>query len=129
MDTMNRVLTPDQPHPTDPQRNVVGQFTKGNHASPGRVKRAEESAVLAAINTALPPEKLQQALTDALDMAYEYRSPKLLMAIVESAVSYQVGAPVQRSVSASGKLENILSRLTDMDEDEFSAVERAMRGE
>ena len=124
---MNEVPTPDQPHPADPQRNGAGQFVKGNSASPGRKKRSEEHALLAAIDAALPPEKIQQVLTDALAWAYEYKSPKAILSIVQFVVAYQIGQPVQRSVSASGKLENILDRISSMDENEFEAVERAMR--
>lgn len=117
----------DQPHPTDPQRNVAGQFVKGSSASPGRRKRSEEAAVLAAIDAACPPEELQKLLTDAMTWAREYKSPKAALAIAQFVVGYRIGTPVQRSISASGKLENILDRLNDMDEDEFSRVEEAMR--
>lgn len=95
----------------------------------GRAKRADERAIIAAMDKALPPDKLSEALQDALTWAYEYKSPKLILAIAQFIVSYQIGQPVQRSVSASGKLETILSRLSSMEDGEFEAVERAMRGD
>lgn len=126
---IDQVLTPDAPHPTDPQRNVAGQFVKGSSASPGRRKRSEEAAVLAAIDAACPPEELQKLLTDAMTWAREYKSPKAALAIAQFVVGYRIGTPVQRSISASGKLESLLSRLGEMDEDEFNQVEAAMRGD
>lgn len=117
----------DQPHPTDPQRNAAGQFVKGSSASPGRRKRSEEQAILAAIDAACPPEELQKLLTEAMQWAREYKSPKAVMAIAQFVAGYAVGTPVQRSVSASGKLENILARVGSLDDDEFNQVEAAMR--
>jgi len=93
----------------------------------GRAKRADERAIIAAMDKALPPDKLSQAIQDALDWAYEYKSWKAILAISQFVVAYQIGQPVQRSVSASGKLESILSRLSSMEDSEFEAVERAIR--
>ncbi|TXH18126.1 MAG: hypothetical protein E6R03_02675 [Hyphomicrobiaceae bacterium] len=124
---IDQVLTPDAPHPTDPQRNVAGQFVKGSSASPGRRKRSEEQAILTAIDAACPPEELQKLLGEAITWAREYKSPKAVMAIAQFVVGYRIGTPVQRSISASGKLENLLSRLGEMDEDEFSVLEAEMR--
>lgn len=93
----------------------------------GRARRADERAIIAAMDKALPPDRLSEALQDALTWAYEYKSPKLILAIAQFVVAYQIGQPVQRSVSASGKLESILSRLSAMDDSEFEAVERAIR--
>lgn len=126
---IDQVLTPDAPHPTDPQRNVAGQFVKGSSASPGRRKRSEEAAVLAAIDAACPPEKLKDLLEKAMAWTEEYKSPKAALAIAQFVVGYRIGTPVQRSVSASGKLESLLSRLGEMDDDEFNQVEAAMRRE
>ena len=126
---MNEVPTPDQPHPADPQRNGAGQFVKGNSASPGRKKRSEEQALLAAIDAACPAEDLESLLKEAIGWAREYKSPKMALAIAAFVVGYKVGTPIQRSVSASGKLETILARVGTMSEDEFEQVERAMRGE
>lgn len=126
---IDQVLTPDAPHPTDPQRNAAGQFVKGSSASPGRRKRSEETAVLAAIDAACPPDELEKLLKEAMQWAREYKSPKAVMQIAQFVVGYRIGTPVQRSVSASGKLENLLARIGEMDEDEFNQVEAAMRRE
>lgn len=117
-----------QPHPDDPNRNAAGQFTKGNAASPGRRRRSEEQAMLAVLNEVLPPEKVKAHLEKCIEWAYHYQSPKLLMQVLAFHYSYTIGQPVQRSISASGKLENILDRLSSMSEEEFTEVEQAMRG-
>ena len=128
IDVETEVLTTDQTHPTSPHHRANGKFAPGNVLG-GRGKRSDERAILAALDAALPPEKIQQVLTDALAWAYEYKSPKVILSIVQFVVAYQIGQPIQRSVSASGKLETILNRLSTMDENEFEAVERAIRGE
>lgn len=130
MQDITKVLTPDlvdTPHPESPHHRANGQFAKGNTASPGRRKRSEEHAVLAAIDAACPPEELQKLLTEAMQWAREYKSPKAVMQIAQFVVGYRIGTPVQRSISASGKLENLLNRISEMDEDEFNTLEAEMR--
>lgn len=123
-----KMVSVHPPKPNGKERDEKGLFLPGNRANPlGRPKRADERAIIAAMDKALPPDKLSQAIQDALDWAYEYKSWKAILAISQFVVAYQIGQPVQRSVSASGKLENILSRLSAMDESEFEAVERAIR--
>lgn len=120
--------TPNRQSPGGITHLPNGKFAPANAANPlGRPKRADERAIIAAMDKALPPDKLSQAIQDALDWAYEYKSWKAILAISQFVVAYQIGQPVQRSVSASGKLESILSRLSSMDENEFDAVERAIR--
>lgn len=131
MSTINEVLTPDRPHPTSPAHRANGKFAPGNAAGVGfgRKRRAEEAAIIAAMDAALPAEELQQLLTDAIGWAREYKSPKLALSIAQFVVSYQIGSPIQRSMSASTKLETILAKVGSMDEEEFAQVEQAMRGE
>lgn len=126
IDVETEVLTPDQAHPTSPHHTANGKFAPGNVLG-GRAKRSDEKAIIAAMDAALPPEKIQQVLTDALAWAYEYKSPKVILSIVQFVVAYKIGQPVQRSVSASGKLETILNRLSTMDEEDFQQVEAAIR--
>lgn len=131
MSTIDQVLTPDALHPESSDHTANGKFAPGNRAGVGfgRKKRAEEQAVLSAINEALPPDRLQQALSDALDWAYEYKSPKMVLALASFVVSYQIGSPIQRSMSASTRLEAILARVGTMSDEEFNAVEAEMRND
>jgi hypothetical protein len=126
IDIQTKVHTPDAPHPTSPHHTANGKFAPGNHLG-GRKKRSEEQALLTAIDAACPPEELQRLLTDAITWAYEYKSPRMVLAIAAFVVGYRIGTPVRRSVSASGKLENILDRVSNMDEDEFAQVEAELR--
>lgn len=128
MSTINEVLTPDQPHPTSPHHTANGKFAPGN-ALGGRKKRSEEAALLAALDAALPADKLAEHMKLCVEWAKEFRSGKMLLSLWQFKFNYIVGQPVQRSISASGKLENILDRMRDMDEDEFAEVEQAMRDE
>lgn len=93
----------------------------------GRPKRADERAIISAMDRALPPTELEELLKEAIGWAREYKSPKLVLSIAQFVVSYQIGAPVQRSITASGKLESLIERLGSMDEDEFERIEQAMR--
>ena len=130
MQDITKVLTPDlidTPHPESPHHRANGQFAKGNTASPGRRKRSEEAAVLAAIDAACPPEKLKELLEKAITWTEKHESPKGALAIAQFVVGYRIGTPVQRSISASGKLENLLNRISDMDEEEFNTLEAEMR--
>lgn len=111
-------------------RNGRGQFVKG-HTVPSpmrqRKPRQNEQALIAALHEALPAERVGQLLEQALAWAQEYKSPKLVLAILQFHYSYTLGMPVQRSVTASTKLETILDRLGEMDDSEFASVEQAMR--
>lgn len=122
-----QVLTPDQaPHPTSPAHLATGKFAPGNQLG-GRKKRSEEAALLAAIDAACPPEELQKLLTEAITWAREYKSPKMALAIASFVVGYKIGTPIQRSMSATTKLETLLSRIAGMDEEEFAVLENEVR--
>lgn len=97
--------------------------------APRRKPRANEQALIAALNEALPAEKVKDHLDQCVTWAYEYRSPKLLMQVLQFHYSYTLGMPVQRSITASTKLETLLTRLGEMDDNEFDQVEQAMKGE
>ena len=77
----------------------------------------------------LPPARVGELLEQALTWAQEYKSPKLVLAILQFHYSYTLGMPVQRSVTASTKLETLLNRIGEMDEAEFAQVEQQMRSE
>ena len=115
---------------SDPSRDNSGRFLPGHSVpGPGRPKRSEEAALLAVLDESLPPDKFKEHMNLCIAWAIEYKSPKLLMQLWQFRFAYTIGQPVQRSVSASGKLENILDRISSMNESEFEQVERAMRGE
>lgn len=107
----NEIDIVDHPHPISPNHTAAGKFAPGNRANvAGRPTRERELAVLSAISAALPPDKLQKALEDAMTWAYEYKSPKMVLALAQFAVGYMVGKPVVRT-SKDG--ENVLEELLD----------------
>ena len=128
-DLQTSVLTPDAKHPTDPHRNEAGQYIKGNTASPGRRKRSEEQALLAVLDESLPAEKFKEHMDLAIAWAIEYKSPKLLMQLWQFRFSYTIGQPVQRSVTASTKLDTFLDAVRGLSDDEFSQVIDATTGD
>ena len=114
------------------RRNELGQWVKGHAPPPPMRKRkpkANEQALIAALHEALPPARVGELLEQALTWAQEYKSPKLVLAILQFHYSYTLGMPVQRSVTASTKLETLLNRIGEMDEAEFAQVEQQMRSE
>jgi hypothetical protein len=89
-----------------------GQFVPGHRQpGPGRPKREREEAVLAAISDALSPEEIKNAITTALDLAIEQKSPRGIVAVLELCSGYAVGKPVQRVQQSSGGLQDILDML------------------
>ena len=61
-------LRPDNKNGTG--RDEKGRLLPGTVANPlGRPKRADERAIIAAMDKALPPDKLSEALQDALTWA------------------------------------------------------------
>lgn len=123
---IDQVLTPDAPHPTDPQRNVAGQFVKGSKASPGRAPKVRETAILGLLKQEVDPQTVVDTINDLINDTTSWRARE---AGVKLYLAYMVGMPVQRSISATGKLETLLNRIGEMDEDEFNQVEAAMRRE
>jgi|JI10StandDraft_1071094.scaffolds.fasta_scaffold871642_1 hypothetical protein len=114
------------------RRNELGQWVKGHAPPPPMRKRkpkANEQALIAALHEALPADKVKELLDKALTWAQEYKSPKLVLAILQFHYSYTLGMPVQRSVTASTKLETLLNRIGEMDDDQFAEVEQQMRSE
>lgn len=114
------------------RRNERGQWVKGHAPSPPmrkRKPRANEQALIAALNEALPPAKVGELLDKALAWAQEYKSPKLILSILQFHYSYTLGMPVQRSITASTKLETLLNRLGEMDDEEFATVEAELKKE
>ncbi len=113
-------------------RDERGRWVKGHGPPPELRKRkpkANEQALIAALHEALPPARVGELLEQALTWAQEYKSPKLVLAILQFHYSYTLGMPVQRSVTASTKLETLLNRIGEMDEEEFTQVEQQMRGQ
>lgn len=103
----------------------TGRFLPGNPGGPGRPAKARENAALDLMRQTVSPAKVVQTIVDLIEHQSSWRARE---AGVRLYLAYMVGMPVQRSITASTKLETILSRLGEMDDDEFGQVEQQMRG-
>lgn len=111
-------------------RDERGRWLPG-HApkppAPRRKPKEEEKALLAALSEALPASDVPGHIEQCIKWAYEYKSPKLLMEILKFKYDRVIGTPVQRSLSASGKLETLLDMVSNLDDDKFDRVEEGLR--
>jgi hypothetical protein len=95
----------------------------------GRPRKAQELAVLAAINLAFPPERIHEALNAAYDFAVLHKSHKGIMQVVEFVVAYQLGEPVKRMVTQRSTVEELLSQVADVDDEQFEGLIDALYDE
>lgn len=95
-------------------RDEHGRFLPGS-AQPGagRKPKAVERLYLDAVRDALPPEEIGRVLTEALELARETRSWRGMVEVVELALSYGAGKPMQKVVTADSNLEQLLAVLQD----------------
>ena len=99
---------------TTNQRNDNGQFVPGHNGGPGRPKKAQEMAMLDAIKADWPPERVAEALNQAMQMALETRSWRGILSTAELVLSYGIGKPTQKIVSSrDSNLEVLLASLAD----------------
>ena len=102
-------------------------WAKGQSGNPaGRPPKVRETAVLNIMRQRIPPERIVETVLDLIEDSESWRARE---AGVKLYLAYMVGMPVQRSITASTKLETILNRLGEMDDSEFSEVEQQMRSE
>ena len=100
------------------------RFLPGQSGNPGgRIKRPE-TQVLKLIHEKVDPQLVVDTILDLLSDKSSWRPRE---AGVKLYLSYMVGMPVQRSITASTKLESILDKVRDMDEGEFGQVIDAMK--
>lgn len=104
----------------------TGRFLPGSPGGPGRPPKARESAVLDLMRGSIPPAKIVQTIMELVEDRDSWRARAKG---VELYLNYVIGMPVQRSVTASTKLETLLNRIGEMDEAEFAEVEQQMRSE
>ena len=104
------------------------RWLPGQSGNPGGRKSALRTS-FQAIAAKGSPEDLAAYYWWGIESAKKQGSPRIVLQYIEFYVHMTDGTPVQRSITASGKLESILSRLGAMDDNEFAEVEQAMRGE
>ena len=109
------------------KRGEDGRFLPGSR--PPVKRRQDEQALLRALDSTLPPERCSELIEKALAWAEEWKSAKTVLAVLQFRYSYTVGMPVQRSVTATTRLETLLNRIGEMDDAEFAEGEQQMRSE
>ena len=95
----------------------------------GRPRKAQELAVLAAINLAFPPERIQEALNKAYTFAVGHKSTKGIMQVLEFVAAYQLGQPVKRVVTQRSTVEELLAQAGAVDDDQFEGLIDALYDE
>ena len=106
---IDEVLTPD--------RNGKGRFQPGNQAGRGygRPKRSQEEAMLSAIKSSMPPERIEATIDEALRIARSSGSWRGLMSVVEFCAAYGLGKPIARIETGGSGLAAVLAELGDDD--------------
>lgn len=98
---------------TNGSRNVGHRYQPGNPGGPGRPKKAQELAILDNIKADWPPERVTEALNEAMQMARDTRSWRGILSVLELVLSYGIGRPTQTIVTSNGNLEMLLAALAD----------------
>jgi hypothetical protein len=100
-------------------RDKSGRFKKGNNLSlngRGRPKKREASEVLKAITGEFKPPEVRAMLREVHELAIKNNDPKTLLELLRLIAAYDIGKPVQRSITTAIKPEDF-SRLWKDDEE------------
>jgi hypothetical protein len=103
----------------------TGRFLPGNAiGAAGRPAKSREDAVLRLMRKQIDPQVIVDTVLDLVEDSSSWRARE---AGVRLYLAYMVGMPVQRSVTATTRLESLLNKIGEMDEEEFVEVEQAIR--
>ena len=105
-----------------------GKWVPGQSGNPSGRPAALRSAFKAIAET-IAPTDLGQYFKWGIEKAKQQNSPRVVLQYLEFYVYMQDGTPVKRSINASTKLETLLERIGEMDDDQFAEVEQQMRSE
>ena len=95
-------------------RDERGRLLPGHRSpGPGRPTRAVEKQYLDAIRQSLPPDQVETIITEAIELARQTRSWRGLLEVVQFAVAYGAGKPMQKIVTADSNLDMLLAALQD----------------
>lgn len=99
-------------------RDERGRFLPGVvNRSPGN--RSPDKEIVKAINNAATPERVEQLIVDAFEWCGVHKSVKGAVSLLQLVLSYQLGQPVKRVISAKLKVDDILGSVADMDEEQL----------
>lgn len=100
-------------------------FKPGQTGNPGGRRKRPDTQVLAMVAAQVPAQMIVDAMMELL----ENKSWRAREAGVKLYLSYMIGMPVQRSISASTKLDTFLDAVRDLSDDEFTQVIEATTNE
>ena len=90
-------------------------FVKGQIANPaGRPPKLIEEAYVRAVVDAFTPEEVMEHLRWCVEQGKRQSSTKIVLASIELIVAYAAGKPVQRVVSTTSGLADIVEALKAM---------------
>lgn len=104
---------------------IQGRWLPGQSGNPSGKNLKRRGDIVRALEEGVPLSSIVDVINGLLtDSSWRARHAGATLAL-----SYLFGTPVQRSVTASTKLESILDRVRDMDDGEFDQVIDAMKSE
>lgn len=89
---------------------VTGRFAPGN-ATGGRKPKAVERAYLDAVKEGLPPDEVASLIREALELARRQNSWRGMAEVLQLALAYGAGKPVNRVQTSDGNLAALLDAL------------------
>jgi hypothetical protein len=110
-------------------RDERGKWIKGHSPTPPRKPKRDrtgEHALIQALESALPPDKIEYYLGQALEFAIHWKSSSAVVEILKLRLAYGLGMPVQRSITASTKLDDLLNRVAELDDEQFDRLEESI---
>lgn len=109
------------------QRDERGRWLKGFAPTPPpsprkRKDRDAERKMLAALDKVIDADRAAELLEMCISWAIDYKSPKTMMEVLRFRYAYGIGTPIQRSVSATTKLDDFIDRLDEVSEEDIDKV-------
>ena len=115
------------------KRDERGRWIKGGAPPPPESRltrrkkdRSGEQALMQALEAAMPADKIEYWLGQALEYAVYWKSTKNILDVVKLRLAYGLGMPVQRSITASTKLDDLLNRVAELDDEQFDRLEESI---
>jgi hypothetical protein len=102
---------------------IQGRWLPGQSGNPSGKNLKRRGDIVRALEDGVSLESIVEVINGLLvDNSWRARHAGATLAL-----SYMYGTPIQRSVTASTKLESILAQVTELSDDEFADVERRLR--
>ena len=101
-----------------------GKWLPGQSGNPLGRNFKKQADITRALADGIPVHEVIDTVAGLIRDTSSWRARE---AGVKLYLSYMFGTPIQRSVTASTKLESILAQVTELSDDEFADVEQKLR--